>query len=85
MAIRVVLAELQLAASWHANGDFRPWPFQARRYNFVDHPAAPISFYARFHCKSLRGRVMRGLGFGHGAHIERSVVHVHVSLHLELT
>ena len=29
-------------------------------------------FYARFHCKTLRDRVMRGLGYG--SHIERSVV-----------
>ena len=42
------------------------------RYNFVDHPSVPIFFYARFHCKTLRDRVMRGLGYG--SRIERSVV-----------
>ena len=41
------------------------------RYNFVDHPSVPIFVYARFYCKTLRGRVMRGLGYG--SHIERSV------------
>ena len=44
----------------------------ALRYNFVDHPSVPIFFYARFHCKTLRDRVMRGLGYG--SRIERSVV-----------
>ena len=47
-------------------------PAPPLRYNFVDHPSAPIVFYAHFHCKTLRDRAMRGLGYG--SHIERSVV-----------
>jgi hypothetical protein len=47
-------------------------PQSPLRYNFVDHPSVPIFFYARFHCKTLRDRVMRGLGYG--SRIERSVV-----------
>ena len=44
----------------------------ALRYNCVDHPSTPILFNAHFHCKTLRDRVMRGLGYG--SHIERSAV-----------
>ena len=45
---------------------------QPPRYNFVDHPSVPIFFYARFHCKTLRGRALRGLGYG--PHTDRSDV-----------
>ena len=40
--------------------------------SFVHHRSVPIFLYARFHCKTLRGRVMRGLGYG--SHIERGAV-----------
>ena len=44
------------------------------RYNFVEHPSAPICFYARFYCKPLRDRVTRMRGLGYGSDIEPSVV-----------
>ena len=46
-------------------------PVRTLRCNFVDHPSVPVFFYARFHCKTLCDRVMRGLGYG--SHIERSI------------
>ena len=38
----------------------------------ADHPSVPMFFYARFHCKTLRGRAMRGLGCD--PHIEQGAV-----------
>ena len=39
-------------------------PLMALSYSSAGHPPVSIFFYARFHCRTLRGRGVMGLGYG---------------------